>query len=102
MIRAEKTTAGQAYRPTRASSVEPYRGYSVLVRVLPREERKVFAKLRSNAATGRDAFTLSMMGDGAVLFWRYFRDRRELAALPSSYRLRKVAAPAWLPKTRAA
>ena len=104
MTTALDAREGNVYRLTRVSSVEQFRGFSVLVPVPPREQSKVLMRIRKRDPDSRDTWILSMLRDGALLFWRYIRKEhhvtRELAALPGDRRLRQVKAPAWLPKGR--
>ena len=101
-MNAAEAKPGCAYRRTRRSFAEQYRGAYVLVTLLPTEEAKVIKRLRR--ADSRDVWALSMVKDGCRLFWRYIHQpgttKRELAAIPMDYRLREVRAPNWLPKGR--
>ena len=103
-MNAVDATQGKSYRRTRVSSVEQFRGFSVLIPVAPREQVKVLTRIRARDPDSRDTWILSMLRDGAILFWRYIRKEnhvaRELAALPADCRLRQVKSPAWLPKSR--
>lgn len=101
-VNAAEARPGRAYRRTRRSFAEQFRGTYVLVPLLPREEARVIKRLRR--ADGKDVWALSMVKDGCRLFWRYIHQpgitKRELAAIPMDYRLREVRAPNWLPKGR--
>jgi len=104
VISAATASPGTVYRPTKASGIERYRGYSILVPLPPKEATGVVDKLRAGKADSRETWLLGMLREGASLFWRYIRKERattrELVALPPDYHLREVSPPAWLPKSR--
>lgn len=103
-VQARDVDIGSVYRRTRVSSVEGWRGFSVLVPMPPKELNKVVQQLRSGHQTSREVFCLSCLRSGDLLFWRYLRrdgaTRREVAALPQGTSLRRVLPPSWLPRRR--
>jgi|ETNvirnome_2_300_1030623.scaffolds.fasta_scaffold03556_3 hypothetical protein len=103
-LAADEATTGRTYRRTKTSSVEKWRGYSVLVLPSPDETRKTIEKMRGARQDSRETWLVHMVKGGAILFWRYIRRGsavvREPVALPQDCRLREVRPPTWLPQSR--